>query len=173
MTAPLQELEQRAGALARADKEPGPTGPIPSFMRSPTWGSTSMPPPPPRRLLSHMSSAERKEYPITTGCLDYFPDALALVANVSFKGNQKHNPGQPLHHARGKSSDHADCILRHLTERDFLDPDNMEHAAALAWRALAYLQEMAERKYGLDLPRGATAPGVELSKRETVEVTGR
>src|SRR5258708_31376733 len=60
-------------------------------------------------------------YPITTGLLDYFPDACALVAEVSFLGNQKHNPGEPLHWARGKSMDHADCIARHLIERGGFD----------------------------------------------------
>jgi hypothetical protein len=31
--------------------------------------------------------------------LDYFPDALAAVAQISYQGNQKHNPGEPLHWA--------------------------------------------------------------------------
>ena len=43
---------------------------------------------------------ERKTYPIATGVLDYFPDAIAAVAYLSFRGNQQHNPGQPLHWAR-------------------------------------------------------------------------
>jgi hypothetical protein len=111
-----------------------------------------------------MTSAERKEYPITTGVLDYFPDAIAMVAHVSYLGNQKHNPGQPLHWARGKSSDHVDCISRHLIERDTIDVANVHHMANEVWRSLAELQEFLEKQYDLDLPRGATAPGVELSK---------
>lgn len=106
-----------------------------------------------RRLLSTLSSGERKEYPITTGVFDYFPDALALVANVSFNGNKKHNPGQPLHWARGKSMDHEDCIARHTIERDVVE-DNVLHAANRAWRALAALQELAEERWDLDPPRG-------------------
>lgn len=82
----------------------------------------------------------RKEYPITMGVLDYFPDAIAEVANVSFKGNQQHNPGEPLHWARDKSMDHADCIGRHLIERGKLDTDGGRHSAKMAWRALALLQ---------------------------------
>ncbi len=105
----------------------------------------------PQRLLSTLTSAERKEYPITTGVLDYFPDAIALVANISYKGNQKHNPGEPLHWARGKSMDHEDCLARHTIERD-----SIEHAANRAWRALASLQEQAEKLYILDPPRGVT-----------------
>jgi hypothetical protein len=93
-------------------------------------------------------------YPITTGLLDYFPDACALVAEVSFLGNQKHNPGEPLHWARGKSMDHADCIARHLIERGGFD-GKLRHTACLAWRALALLQEEAEVEMGLALPRGA------------------
>ncbi len=109
---------------------------------------------PPMRL-SNVSEA-RKAIPLTTGLLDYFPDALAMVATVSFLGNQKHNPGEPLHHARGKSMDHADCIARHLVDRDADDPDTgLPHAAFMAWRSLAYLQELLERRQALPLPRGA------------------
>ena len=43
------------------------------------------------------NSEERKQFPIATGCLDYFPDALAAIAALSKLGNDKHNPGQPLH----------------------------------------------------------------------------
>jgi hypothetical protein len=57
-------------------------------------------------------SASRKAVPIMSGALDNFPAALVEVAKVSVKGNDQHNPGQPLHWNRGKSADHAD-----LTER--------------------------------------------------------
>lgn len=87
---------------------------------------------------------QRKQTPIITGCLDYFPLALAAVARVSFKGNEKHNPGQPMHWSREKSTDHADCIGRHMADRNETDPDSGElHAAHIAWRALAML-ELAE-----------------------------
>jgi hypothetical protein len=61
-------------------------------------------------------SAERKEIPITSGVLKYAPAALAGVARISMEGNKKHNGDQPLHHARGKSTDHSDCIVRHLID---------------------------------------------------------
>lgn len=83
---------------------------------------------------------ERKRIPITTGVLDYFPDAIAEVAKVSLAGNEQHNPGQPLHWAKEKSTDHADCIARHLIERGSTDTDGQRHSAKLAWRALANLQ---------------------------------
>jgi len=82
----------------------------------------------------------RKNCPITRGVLDYFPDALTEVAFVSHTGNQHHNPGQPLHWARDKSYDHADCLVRHLLDRGSLDTDGCRHSAKVAWRALALLQ---------------------------------
>jgi len=85
-------------------------------------------------------SAERKEIPLATGVLDYFPDALAAVARLSKVGNDKHNPNEPLHWSREKSSDHADCILRHMIDRGKVDTDGIRHSVKVAWRALAMLQ---------------------------------
>lgn len=109
---------------------------------------------PPRQRLIETTSEQRKTYPLARGLLDYFPDALAEVSNVSWHGNQKHNPGQEMHHSRGKSTDHADCILRHLMERGGFDGE-IRHSAALAWRALALLQEELEQEHDLAPPRGA------------------
>lgn len=91
-------------------------------------------------------SEERKGIPICTGVLDYFPLALAEVARVSKAGNDQHNPGQPLHWDRPKSTDHADCISRHLIDRFTRDSDGQRHAAKLAWRALAFLQDLLEEE---------------------------
>lgn len=99
----------------------------------------------------------RKRTPITTGVLDYFPAALAAVAEVSLRGNEQHNPGEPLHWARNKSLDHADCIARHLIERGGIGPDGVRHSAALAWRALALLQEEMERE-GAEIPQTPRQP---------------
>lgn len=82
----------------------------------------------------------RKAVPITTGVIDYFPDALIAVAAVSKAGNDQHNPGEPLHWAKDKSTDHADCLVRHLIDRGKFDKDGQRHSAKLAWRALALLQ---------------------------------
>lgn len=89
------------------------------------------------------------------GLLWYFPNALAEVARVSKAGNDQHQPGQPLHHARGKSADHADCIIRHLVDAGTIDTDGQRHTAKVAWRALALLQEELEREEGHPLPRNA------------------
>ena len=107
------------------------------------------------RFLSTLTSAERKEYPIATGFLDYFPDATAMVAHISYVANQKHNPGEPLGWSRSKSSDHPDCEARHLIESGSVDADGLMHSAEKAWRAMADLQLEMEEKFKLSLPRGA------------------
>jgi hypothetical protein len=86
----------------------------------------------------------RKQYPICTGVLDYFPLAIAEVARVSAAGNEQHNPGEPLHWDRAKSSDEADALARHLLDRGKLDTDGMRHTAKVAWRALALLEKELE-----------------------------
>jgi hypothetical protein len=89
-------------------------------------------------------ATERKQRPLATGCLDYFPDALMEVAYCSWKGNEQHNPGQSLHWAREKSTDEPDALLRHLKDRGTLDTDGVRHSAKVAWRALALLQKEIE-----------------------------
>lgn len=98
--------------------------------------------------------ADRKNIPVGTGVLDYFPAALVEIAKVSKAGNDQHNPGQPLHWARGKSTDHSDTIIRHWLERGTFDTDGQRHSAKLAWRSLANLQEEMERA-GYPKARGA------------------
>jgi hypothetical protein len=99
---------------------------------------------------------ERKSIPLARGVLDYFPAALAYVAQISKAGNDKHNPGEDMHHARGKSTDHADCILRHLVDRGEIDEeDGLRHSGKVAWRALALLQEELEAAGEAPLARGA------------------
>lgn len=97
---------------------------------------------------------ERKGVPMASGLLDYFPAALAAVAHVSKVGNDQHNPGEPMHWARGKSADHADCAIRHLMERGTIDTDGLRHTAKAAWRALAELQIELEAA-GAPIARGA------------------
>lgn len=102
----------------------------------------------------------RKAVPVFDGVLMYFPDAIAAVASVSEAGNKQHNPGEPLHWARGKSMNQFDTALRHmidhrtgggfsatlkLTENngwvvERYDTDGVRHLAKAAWRILAALQ---------------------------------
>jgi len=116
----------------------------------------------PGDYLNNATSEERKSMPMCRGLLDYFPDALAAVAEHSKAGNDKHNPGQPLHWSREKSTDHADCIVRHLIGRGTRDADGTRHSAGLAWRALALLQleieaEVAAGNYAADVAWVAVA----------------
>lgn len=123
----------------------------------------------PRLLTLPTDSQERKGYPLYRGCFQYFPAALAGVAKVSKLGNDKHNPGEDMHHARSKSTDHGDCILRHLMDlsdllavhrsnSDALTPKGVEdllsEVSSLAWRALALSQELHE-EFGAPKAPGA------------------
>lgn len=111
-------------------------------------------------------SNDRKNYPLFRGCLRYFPAALSGVSKISKLGNDKHNPGEEMHHARGKSPDHGDCVIRHLLDVEDLlaalnrgdttvTPENiLAEASQLVWRALAFSQELHE-KFGSPMAPGA------------------
>lgn len=90
----------------------------------------------------------RKALPIFDGVLMYFPDAVAEVARVSKIGNDQHNPGQPMHWARGKSMDQFNTAVRHLMDHGtgtVKDSDGGYHLAKAAWRVLAALQLQVEK----------------------------
>lgn len=89
-------------------------------------------------------AAGRKQHPIASGFMDYFPDAIVAVSNLSWVGNEQHNPGEPLHWARDKSGDEADTMMRHFMQRGTIDTDGVRHSVKMAWRALALLQKEIE-----------------------------
>lgn len=98
------------------------------------------------------TDAARKALPIWTGFVMYFPDVLAAVAEVSKKGNDQHNPGEPLHWAREKSTDQMNTAMRHMLDHargNRFDTDGSRHLAKAIWRLCAELQ--------LDIEKG-TAP---------------
>lgn len=101
---------------------------------------------PTRPVTMPTDAAGRKRTPIASGVLDYFPDAIIAVAQVSFAGNEQHNPGQPLHWDRSKSTDEADTAMRHFMERGTRDADGSRHSAKAVWRMLAYLQKEIEEE---------------------------
>lgn len=116
------------------------------------YASTSQPEMKPIATLPSDPKA-RKTYPIYSGVLAYFPDALVEVAHVSWVGNEQHNPGTPLHWDRAKSTDEKDAETRHLIEPLTIggakfDSDGVRHAAKKAWRALADLQKEIEAERG-------------------------
>ncbi len=86
----------------------------------------------------------RKQTPIFTGVLNYFPDAIREVAKCSYAGQQQHNPDKPLAWDRSKSGDELDALSRHLLETGTIDTDGIRHSAKVAWRALANLQKEIE-----------------------------
>jgi hypothetical protein len=107
----------------------------------------------------------RKDGPMFRGLAGYFPAALFEVAAHSLDSDRKHNPGatEGPTWARGKSSDHEDCIIRHVIDAGprrgalgfpewllKLFPGSSArdarryHLRCLAWRALALLQEDCE-----------------------------
>lgn len=99
---------------------------------------------PTRATILPTAAAERKKFPVATGFLDYFPDAVAAVANLSYVGNEQHNPGQSLRWDRAKSQDESDTMLRHFLQRGTLDSDGVRHTVKMAWRAMALLQKELE-----------------------------
>ena len=105
-----------------------------------------------------LDSGGRKAVPMFRGLVRYFPAALAAAATISQIGNDKHNPGEPMHHARKKSTDHADCIIRHLVdldERDGYDENGVPQVAYIVWRALALAQQWLEDHEGKPLAPAA------------------
>ena len=89
-------------------------------------------------LVMTNDSATRKTYPVYSGFVKYFPDAMAMVAHHSYKGNEQHNPGSELHWDRSKSGDELDALIRHILEGEW---------ESVAWRAMAHLQKQIEAGY--------------------------
>lgn len=81
----------------------------------------------------------RKDFPIATGFIDYFPDAIAELARLAKAGQEQHQM-EELGWDREKSTDHANCAGRHFIQRGTRDTDGQRHTAKFAWRALALLQ---------------------------------
>lgn len=117
-------------------------------------------------------SDERKNLPVLSGALKYAPAAVMLMSETSKLGNDKHNPGQELHHSRGKSADHGDCIGRHVMDVEDIvaaftrgveqSPENLKQLrlelGQLMWRTGLYVQELAEKYLGAPLAPGAKLP---------------
>ena len=87
---------------------------------------------------------KRKQTPLYSGLIKYFPDALCEVARVSYIGSKQHHPDEEIHWDREKSKDDFDALMRHLMENGMHDIDGVRHSAKIAWRALAHLQKEIE-----------------------------
>lgn len=97
----------------------------------------------------------RKRLKLWTFLLEYFPDSFVAVANVAIVGNEQHNPGEPLHWAREKSTDQMNTAFRHQFDYGRgvkKDTDGQWHLAKAIWRLSAQLQldiEEDRRKNGI------------------------
>jgi len=100
-----------------------------------------------KRTRTMSKHKERKQMPVFTGVLKYFPNALKYVSKISYIGNQQHHPDKPLHWDKSKSTDQLDALTRHLIDHttDPLDDDGMLHLGKVAWRALAALEDQLEK----------------------------
>ncbi len=91
----------------------------------------------------------RKMTPMYSGCLAYFPDALAMVAQNSMVGHVQHNdPSEPMYWDRTKSADELDAMIRHMADhsKNPYDTDGRLHMSKVAWRALAFVQKFIEKE---------------------------
>jgi hypothetical protein len=87
--------------------------------------------------------AERKRLQLYTFMFKYFPDAWLEVVRVARIGNDQHNPGEPLHWAREKSTDQMNAFFNHAFDYGLgekKDTDGAYHLAKAIWRLSAQLQ---------------------------------
>ncbi len=109
-------------------------------------------------------NAARKALPLWTYMTEYFPDAYVAEVAVAVAGNNQHQPGEPLHWAREKSTDQMNTAFRHMFDHgrgQVKDVDGCYHLAKAIWRLKAELQLTIERERACDAApqaRGARCP---------------
>jgi len=120
-------------------------------------------------------NALRKALPLFTFLTEYFPDAILELVKVSVAGNMQHNPGEPMHWARGKSMDQLNTAQRHMWDYATTGPYNDEpplppeilaaiggeppmHLANAAWRLLAQIQLDCEARAAAQSAASAQEP---------------
>lgn len=99
--------------------------------------------------MQKLTAEERKGIPVYSGFIKYFPDAILAVAELSRIANDQHNPNEPLHWAKEKSTDEPDAMMRHLIDHakgEERDTDTVRHLTKVAWRAMAHLQRTIENE---------------------------
>jgi len=102
-------------------------------------------------FISHPKEDEaqkRKDTPVFSGVLKYFPNALKEISKCSKAGNDQHHPDKPLHWDMDKSKDEYDALTRHLIDHTInpVDTDGILHLTKVAWRALAGLERHLTNK---------------------------
>ena len=98
--------------------------------------------------------ATRKRIKVFQGFFQYFPDAVAAIAELSCLCNEQHNPGESVHWAKEKSTEELDSQARHLlgiaSEGPLArDVDGILEATKNAWRACANLQRLADAGHNI------------------------
>jgi hypothetical protein len=99
--------------------------------------------------MKHNKAQERKNTPIYSGVIKYFPDVFAEICKASLAGNKQHLEGKPLHWDRTKSKDQLDAAMRHLIDHargELIDDDGVYHLAKSCWRLMAQLQILLENE---------------------------
>lgn len=95
--------------------------------------------------------------PLVQGCLQYFPNALAAVAQVSDFGRRKYDTtfeARNWYDLEGGLDRYTDALGRHITTTDTYDSESqLLHRAHAAWDALAAL-ELALSKHHHSLRSG-------------------
>ena len=87
-------------------------------------------------IIHNEDSATRKTFPVYSGCVKYFPDAMIAVSKRSKIGYAQHHHDKTLHWDRSKSGDELDALMRHMIEGEW---------DSVAWRAMAFLQKQLEQ----------------------------
>lgn len=91
----------------------------------------------------------RKALPLWSYLMGYFPDSFLAEVAAAVVGNVQHNPGEPLHWAREKSTDQMNTAFRHMFDHGrgvIKDTDGTYHLAKAIWRLKAELQLTIERE---------------------------
>lgn len=117
--------------------------------------------------------AERKALPVYSFLTEYFPLAIIEMVKVSVAGNNQHNPGEPLHWARGKSMDQLNTAMRHQFDHGMgqtYDVDGCMHLAKAMWRLGAQIQLIKERE-ALEAQHGLPAGTAAELERHGITVT--
>ena len=87
-------------------------------------------------LILPSAAEERKQIPVYSAFVRFFPRAIVAVTKMSMEGQRQHNAnGDSIKWIRSASSDDKDALMRHVLEEDW---------AKVAWRAMAILEKHLE-----------------------------
>lgn len=95
------------------------------------------------------SKLDANKSPVLRGCLQYFPRAIKVIADVSLRGAQKYS-WRGWETVPDGINRYGDAIGRHLLDEEIDGPIDRDtgllHAAQVAWNALARLELILKEK---------------------------